>query len=160
MIAIILWLSCEKIHAQTLESICNPMIHKQTNPIKKLGTFYLEGKPLKATRLLLNLNGKFSSLPIEGIMIPSPKRKIILADTTKPVAKLLYNTEKGKVYALPLDNMRCLVPGEMYTYNEQRQYRQHYTPNFIPNALSKMNIITVPLDGKIPEVKVYPSPYK
>lgn len=78
-------------------------------PPKKIGTFIFTGQPLRATSLLQNLNGNFVSLPIEGIFVTTPKIQTFLPDTIKPLAKLLYNTDKGKVYALPIDNMPCLV---------------------------------------------------
>jgi hypothetical protein len=46
---------------------------------------------------------------------PNPDGRINLIKAqpitiTFPNAKYLYTTEKGKVYALPLDNIPCLVP--------------------------------------------------
>ena len=68
-----------------------------------------------------------------------------------PQAKLLYNSDKGKVYSLPLDNMKCLVPDVLYTINENKQYKQDYSPSYIPNALPNIKIIPL-------QLKVYPSP--
>lgn len=131
--------------------------NKYLIPTKKYGTFIYSGKPLKATTLQLNLNGEISSSSIEGIWGTSPKKRVSLPDTIKPMAKLLYNTDKGKVYALPLDNMRCLVPDEMYTtsINKVREHYKQYYPNAsIPNALSQFDIIP----GKISAIKISPSP--
>ena len=78
---------------------------------KKYGTFIYAGRPLKATTLLLNLNGKISSSPIDGIFGFAPRTRTVVIDSLPDqTAKFLYNTGKGKVYALPLDKMPCLVP--------------------------------------------------
>ncbi|MDQ6755956.1 MAG: hypothetical protein M3004_03390 [Bacteroidota bacterium] len=131
--------------------------NKYLLPTKKYGTFIYDGKPLKATTLLLNFNGNISSSPIEGIWGTTPvKKRTVIIDTIKPIAKLLYNTDKGKVYALPLDNMRCLVPDEMYSMslNKVREhYKQYYPNTTIPNALPKYEIIP----GKIFEIRITPS---
>ena len=61
-----------------------------------------------------------------------------------PKAKFLFETEKGLVYALPQDNMRCLVPtnkSDMPVASSQR-------PGYIPNPLLNKGhnpIITIPL---------------
>lgn len=68
------------------------------------------------TLLVLQFSIKIASA--QKIEIPGTKDKIEnikiikshLLTKTFPQAKFLYNTEKGKVYALPLDNMPCLVP--------------------------------------------------
>lgn len=58
-----------------------------------------------------------------------------------PKAVFLYETNKGKVYALPLDNMLCLVTGIRSKMPVAKDFEQ----NFIPNALRKNKIITTPL---------------
>ena len=48
-----------------------------------------------------------------SLTFKNPKDSIILSELfafKSQKAKMLYETEKGKVYQLPLDNMRCLVP--------------------------------------------------
>ncbi len=118
---------------------------------------------IKGTFLIQNLNGKRYLIPLDGLLSPVKrkpvKRNDIISDTS-PQAKLLYNTDKGKVYSLPLDNMRCLVPDEMYTLNESKHYRQHYPPSSIPNPYNKYDIIPDEQHGKISGVKVIPNPSK
>lgn len=113
--------------------------YKLLAPPKKIGTFIFTGQPLRATSLLQNLNGNFVSLPIEGIFVTTPKIQTFLPDTIKPLAKLLYNTDKGKVYALPIDNMPCLVPHT----NSNMPIAKINIENFkkIPNAFPKQNLI-------------------
>ncbi len=106
---------------------------------QKSGTFLFTGRPMKATNLLLNLNGKFSLLPIEGIFVITPKKLIITLDTIKPIAKILYNIEKGKVYALPLDNMPCLVPQINSNMPVAKLDMKEYKK--IPNALQEQKLI-------------------
>ena len=50
-----------------------------------------------------------------------------------PKAKLLYETDKGLVYALPQDNMRCLVP----TIQSNMSVAKSEGPGYIPNPLLK-----------------------
>ena len=48
-----------------------------------------------------------------SLTFKNPKDSIILSEPfafKSQKAKMFYETEKGKVYQLPLDNMRCLVP--------------------------------------------------
>lgn len=56
-------------------------------------------------------------------------------------AKYLFNTDKGKVYALPLDNMPCLVPDESLMLKEQKNFKQVFPPNTIPNPYPKIPLI-------------------
>lgn len=61
-----------------------------------------------------------------------------------PKAQLLYETDKGLVYALPRDNMRCLVP----TIQSDMPVANTGKGGYIPNPLlNKRNspIITLPL---------------
>ena len=67
----------------------------------------------------------------------SPK---ILAITDMPKAKFLYETNKGKVYALPLDNMPCLVT----TIHSNMPVSKNSPKGYIPNALQKREIIETP----------------
>ena len=60
---------------------------------------------------------------------------------TFPEAKLLYNTDKGKVYALPLDNMPCLVPYVISNMPIARLDIKDYKK--IPNAIPEQKIIPV-----------------
>ncbi len=64
-------------------------------------------------------------------------------------AKLLYETEKGKVYALPLDNMRCLVAdinSNMPVYMGFSQGQQKINPAPIPNPFPRIEVIPIPLN--------------
>ena len=66
----------------------------------------------------------------------------------EPKAKLLYRTDKGAVYALPLDNMPCLRPG---IHSNMPIYK--LSPNgYIPNALNKQP----KLNGTINGIKIIP----
>ena len=190
IIVSILWISNERIHAQTLEPPGSPdMIdnlktvkpkplvgftlppkfltnneerkeydtigNKYVDPKKKYGTFFFEGKPQKATKLFLNLYGKISSSPIDGIFgFPPRTRTVVIDSMPNQTAKFLYNTDKGKVYALPLDNMPCLVPNEMYTINDHTYYKQDLPYNTIPNPYPKHDIIPGPLNGKISDINI------
>ena len=64
----------------------------------------------------------------------SPK---MLAITDMPKAKFLYETNKGKVYALPLDNMPCLVT----TIQSNMPVYKSSPKGYIPNALREREII-------------------
>lgn len=64
-------------------------------------------------------------------------------------AELLHETEKGKVYALPLDDMRCLVPdisSNMPVYKGFGQRQQKINPAPIPNPFPKIEVIPIPLN--------------
>ncbi len=87
----------------------------------------------------------------------SNKRLQIISDSL-PQAKLLYNTDKGKVYALPQDNMPCLVPDEMYSFNYPKNYKQSYPKASIPNPYSMYDLIPGRLHGKISGIKISPIP--
>ena len=50
-----------------------------------------------------------------------------------PKAKLLFETDKGLVYALPQDNMLCLVP----RINSNMPVASSEAPGYIPNPLLK-----------------------
>ena len=50
-----------------------------------------------------------------------------------PKAKLLYETEKGLVYALPQDNMKCLIPD----IKSNMPIASAKIPGYIPNPLHK-----------------------
>lgn len=72
----------------------------------------------------------------------------ILTDTISidltPKAKLLYETDKGLVYALPQDNMLCLVP----RINSNMPVERSEGPGYIPNPLLKKGqspVRTIPL---------------
>lgn len=53
--------------------------------------------------------------------------------------KFLYNTEKGKVYALPPDNMLCLVPGYHSKMRIASSHGAHIEP--MPNPMPKREMI-------------------
>lgn len=109
-------------------------------PKKKYGTFYFEGRPLKATRLFLNLNGNITSSQIDGIFgFPAKKRSVVIDSLPNQTAKFLYNTDKGKVYPLPLDNMPCLVPQINSNMPVAKLYMKEYKK--IPNALQEQKLI-------------------
>ncbi len=83
----------------------------------------------------------------------------IISDTL-PQAKLLYNTDKGKVYALPFDNMPWLVTDEMYSFNYPENYKQYYPKGSIPNPYSGYDLIPGQLHGKASVIKISPIPNK
>ena len=56
-----------------------------------------------------------------------------------PQAKLLYNTETGKVYALPQDKMPCLVPQTNSNMPIAKLDMNEFKK--IPNALPEQKII-------------------
>ena len=61
-----------------------------------------------------------------------------------PKAKLLYETDKGLVYALPQDNMRCLIP----KIQSDMPVASAEGPGYIPNPLFQKRqspIKTIPL---------------
>lgn len=117
----------------------------------------------KGTFLIQNLNGKQFYIPLEGLFSTnkskSNKRPQVISDSL-PQAKLLYNTDKGKVYALPQDNMPCLVSDEMYSFNSPKNYKQSYPKSSIPNPYSKYDLITGQLHGKVSGIKISPIPNK
>jgi len=61
----------------------------------------------------------------------------MLAISDMPKAKFLYETNKGKVYALPLDNMPCLVT----TIQSNMPVYKNSPKGYIPNALREREII-------------------
>lgn len=65
-----------------------------------------------------------------------------------PKAKQLYETEKGLVYALPQDNMRCLVP----KIQSNMPIANAEVPGYIPNPLLKKDqtpIRIIPLKNSL-----------
>ena len=83
-------------------------------------------------------NESFNIINPEKLNLPdsliSPK---MLAITDMPEAKFLYETNKGKVYALPLDNMPCLVT----TIQSNMPVYKSSPKGYIPNALRERKII-------------------
>lgn len=65
-----------------------------------------------------------------------------------PKAKLLFETDKGLVYALPQDNMLCLVP----RINSNMPVAPSEAPGYMPNPLLKKGQNPV----KIIPLKNYP----
>jgi hypothetical protein len=61
----------------------------------------------QATRPLLEVIG--TNKPLKKTAVPLTS---ISGKAVQPQAKLLTTTAAGKIYALPLDNMPCLVPNE------------------------------------------------
>ncbi|HEV8079802.1 MAG TPA: hypothetical protein VGP43_03750 [Chitinophagaceae bacterium] len=124
-------------------------------------------KPLKGSLLQSNIFLNFEkskASPVDElpsrIKKNSIKNGLINMSDTFPKARLLYNTDRGKIYSLPLDNMRCLVPDEMYTINENKHYRQYYPPSSIPNPFRKYDIVSGEQHGKISGIHIIPSPNK
>ena len=66
----------------------------------------------------------------------------------EPKAKLLYGTDKGNVYALPLDNMPCLRPD----INSNMPMARLSPNGYIPNALNKQPNFK----GEIKGIKISP----
>jgi hypothetical protein len=115
----------------------------------------------KGIFLIQNLNGKQFYIPLDGLFSTnknrSNKRTQVISDSL-PQARLLYNTDKGKVYALPFDNMPCLVPDEMYSFNYPKNYKQYYPKGSIPNPYSRYDLIPGRLHGKVSGIKISPIP--
>lgn len=63
-----------------------------------------------------------------------------------PNSKFLYDTEKGKVYELPLDHMRCLVPTFKSNMPIARfnLLNRKIVPVPIPNPFGKINPVIIP----------------
>ncbi len=67
-------------------------------------------------------------------------------------ATFLYNTGQGKVYKLPMDNMRCLVPDVQSNMPVYKGLPQELVPGIgkqivpvpMPNPIPKTEIITTP----------------
>ncbi len=117
----------------------------------------------KGTFLILTLNGKQFYIPLKGLLSTNknkPNKRTQAISDSLPQAKFLYNTDKGKVYALPFDNMACLVPDEMYSFNSPKNYKQSYPKSSIPNPYSKYDLITDQLHGKVSGIKISPIPNK
>ena len=70
------------------------------------------------------------------------------ATAFQPKAKFLYETDKGSVYALPLDNMPCLKPN----FNSDMPVLKLSPNGYIPNALN----VQPRMNGKINKVQVFP----
>ena len=68
----------------------------------------------------------------------------MLAISDMPKAKFLYETNKGKVYALPLDNMPCRVP----SIQSNMPVYKNSPKTYIPNALQEREIIETPHSQK------------
>ena len=66
----------------------------------------------------------------------------------QPKAKFLYETDKGSVYALPLDNMPCLKP----TFNADMPVAKLSPNGYIPNAIN----VQPKMNGKINKIQVSP----
>ena len=107
----------------------------------------------------------FSIITIQAQLIEHPNKNGMI-DNIKTVTphslkgnflppKLLLNFDKGKVYALPLDNMPCFVPNDIYI-NEHKYYKQYSPYNTIPNPYLKRDIIPGQSNGKISDIKIYP----
>jgi hypothetical protein len=96
-------------------------------------------------KIIVTPNESFNVISPEKLNLPdsliSPK---MLAITDMPKAKFLYETNKGKVYALPLDNMRCLVP----SIQSNMPVYKNSPKNYIPNALRENEIIVTPHSQK------------
>ena len=66
----------------------------------------------------------------------------------QPKAKFLYETDKGSVYALPLDNMPCLKP----TFNADMPVAKLSPNGYIPNAIN----VQRKMNGKNNKIQVSP----
>lgn len=97
----------------------------------------------KGTYLIQTLNGKQYLIPLDGLQSPRKKKAVkqgeLIIKDTLPQAKLLNNNDKGKIYALPLDNMRCLVG----TINSNMPIATLGPGDYknIPNAIPEQKII-------------------
>jgi hypothetical protein len=72
-----------------------------------------------------------------------------------PGAKLLFETEKGKIYELPLDKMRCLEPSFTSNMPVYRGFPGNESQIYvvpIPNPLLKQN------RSNVPQVQTLPLP--
>ena len=69
-----------------------------------------------------------------------------------PNSKFLYDTEKGKVYQLPLDNMKCLIPSissNMPVATKQPE-NTRIAPVPIPNPFTGKESLIIPPVNRIP----------
>ena len=85
-----------------------------------------------------------------------------LQTTPNPTkAKLIRETNLGKIYAMPEDNMPCLVPN-MSLQNSMPVYATPLADGTIPNAIPRRDYFT-PLSNKnlfIKPIKITPEPSK
>ena len=93
------------------------------------------------------------TVPVDKRMIDNiQKVKPNLLKENYPQAKILYTTDKGTVYSLPLDNMPCLVP-DIKSHLPVQKLDIHPLRR-IPNALPEYKIIPgteLPGTLKIPQ---------
>lgn len=95
--------------------------------------------------LIKTVHAQIIETPNNGGMIDNIKTvKPQSLQGSFPQAKLLYNTDKGKVFALPLDKMPCLVPNIISNMPiailDLKEYKK------IPNSIPEQKVI--------PEVEV------
>ncbi len=73
---------------------------------------------------------------------PAAVPVIIKTPVTKlPQATLLSVNEKGEIYALPQDNMPCLVPHQSLSYKVPNGSRFSLPNNNMPNAMRVQPVI-------------------
>jgi hypothetical protein len=113
------------------------------------------------TIFVIKKNDYLKLLKKGSLTFKNPKDSIILSElfTLKSQkAKMLYKTDKGKVYQLLLDNMRCLVPEFKSNMPVYKGVPNHILPNTqqkivpvpIPNPFNNQNSIPTPEVKKVP----------
>jgi hypothetical protein len=89
-------------------------------------------------KIIMTPNESFYAISPEKLNLPdsliSPK---MLAITDMSKAKFPYETNTGKVYILPLDNMPCRVP----SIQSNMPVYKNSPKTYIPNALQEREII-------------------
>ena len=104
-----------------------------------------------ATFAFIFVNAQQFKGKIEGVKIYKDSL-LVFNDNVFPNAKFLYDTEKGKVFQLPLDHMRCFVPtfkSNMPVYN-LNPHNQNIVHVPIPNPFIKINPVIIQNVKRIP----------
>ncbi|GAB2810485.1 hypothetical protein [Ferruginibacter profundus] len=96
----------------------------------------------------------------ESLLQPD-KASDLLTTINAPKAKLICETTSGKIYAMPQDNMPCLVP-DMSLLNAMPVYATPLANGTMPNAIPKQDYFTTPTNKNIflNPVKFTPLPSK
>jgi|GEM_PF-2516094 len=109
----------------------------------------------------ISVNGQQLQGKIENLKMV--KEPVMVYAFNYPNAKLLYETDEGKIYQLPPDNMRCLAPNyrsnmPYVKINPEGLYLngQKINPQLSPNLLRLLKKIPNSRPGLIPQEKIIP----
>jgi hypothetical protein len=85
----------------------------------------------------------------------------MLTTINAPKPKLIGITSSGKIYAMPQDNMPCLVPN-MILQNSMPVYSTPLANANIPNSIPKQDYFAAPSNNSlfIEPIKITPEPSK